>query len=76
MLRVINLLEMRFTTEILQKWQRFGNTLLLRVAMRLSRLILLLQNGCSNSSWQNHGKNTDDGILSHDPNGGRPPLTV
>jgi hypothetical protein len=55
------------------KWQRFGNTLLLRVAMRLSKVdpatAKTVVQTLIGKTFQN---NADDAFLSHDAAGGRP----
>jgi len=55
------------------KWQRFGNSLLLRVAMRLSKVdpatAKTVVQGVIGKTMTDNG---DDAFLTHDPAGGRP----
>jgi hypothetical protein len=55
------------------KWQRFGNTLLLRVAMRLSKVDpATAKTVVASVVGKTFTGNTDDAFLTHDPAGGRP----
>ncbi len=55
------------------KWQRFGNTLLLRVAMRLSKVDAATAKTVVQSViGKTFQSNADDAFLVHDPTGGRP----
>jgi hypothetical protein len=55
------------------KWQRFGNTLLLRVAMRLSKVDpTTAKTVVATVVGKTMESNADDAFLTHDPNGGRP----
>src|ERR1700761_5468324 len=55
------------------KWQRFGNTLLLRVAMRLSKVDpATAKTVVATVVGKTMESNADDAFLTHDPNGGRP----
>ena len=55
------------------KWQRFGNTLLLRVAMRLSKVDQATAKSVVQTViGKTFQSNADDAFLLHDPNGGRP----
>jgi hypothetical protein len=55
------------------KWQRFGNSLLLRVAMRLSKVDPATAKTVVQSVvGKTMTGNSDDAFLTHDPNGGRP----
>jgi Starch-binding associating with outer membrane len=55
------------------KWQRFGNSLLLRVAMRLSKVDpATAKTVVQTLIGKTMQANTDDAFLLHDPNGGRP----
>lgn len=55
------------------KWQRFGNTLLLRVAMRLSKVDpATAKTVAASVVGKTMESNADDAFLTHDPTGGRP----
>ena len=55
------------------QWQRFGNSLLLRVAMRLSKVDpATAKTVVQTLIGKTLTDNTDDAFLKHDPTGGRP----
>jgi len=55
------------------KWQRFGNSLLLRVAMRLSKVDpATAKSVVTTLVGKTMSANSDDAFLLHDPTGGRP----
>ncbi|MDB4900824.1 MAG: hypothetical protein JWQ63_105 [Mucilaginibacter sp.] len=57
----------------ISQWQRFGNSLLLRVAMRLSKVDpATAQAVVQTLVGKTMQSNADDAFLLHDPNGGRP----
>ncbi|MDF2431625.1 MAG: hypothetical protein JWP44_1256 [Mucilaginibacter sp.] len=57
----------------ISKWQRFGNSLLLRVAMRLSKVDpATAKSVVQTLIGKTMQSNADDAFLLHDPAGGRP----